>query len=135
MAWITPKTNWVSTDYVNVSDINRIKNNILYLYDYASSVFNIYSYNIPDLGPDLEYSSLFYASFMNKIENALQDINSSTFNYRYKISYWFPNQSTPTYIDYNRIETMIQKIYDALTSRRETIVSLSFVIGRQRGIK
>lgn len=33
MAWITPKINWVSTDYINVVDYNRIKNNVEYIKD------------------------------------------------------------------------------------------------------
>lgn len=32
-SWITPKTNWQSGDFFTYVDINRILNNILYLYD------------------------------------------------------------------------------------------------------
>ena len=32
-SWITPKTNWQSGDFCTYVDINRILNNILYLYD------------------------------------------------------------------------------------------------------
>lgn len=32
-SWITPKTNWQSGDYCTYVDINRIWNNLLYLYD------------------------------------------------------------------------------------------------------
>lgn len=31
MAWTTPKTTWVYTDYFNVADYNRIKDNLLYI--------------------------------------------------------------------------------------------------------
>lgn len=36
MAWITPKTDWVPSDYFNIEDYNRIRNNInqiKYIYD------------------------------------------------------------------------------------------------------
>ena len=32
-SWITPKTNWQSGDYCTYVDINRIWNNLLYLYE------------------------------------------------------------------------------------------------------
>lgn len=32
-SWITPKTNWQSGDFCTYVDVNRILNNILYLYD------------------------------------------------------------------------------------------------------
>ena len=28
MGWTTPKTNWTKTDFFNLSDYNRIKNNL-----------------------------------------------------------------------------------------------------------
>lgn len=36
--WIKPKTNWVSTDRMNLEDYNRIKNNITYLKEKANEV-------------------------------------------------------------------------------------------------
>ena len=36
--WIKPKTNWASTDKMNLEDYNRIKNNILYLKEKANEV-------------------------------------------------------------------------------------------------
>lgn len=33
MSWTTPKTNWKSTDFINVADYNRWKNNVEFLKD------------------------------------------------------------------------------------------------------
>lgn len=33
MAWVTPKINWQPTDYINYTDLNRIKNNVQALKD------------------------------------------------------------------------------------------------------
>lgn len=33
MSWITPKTNWVKTDYINYTDYNRWKNNVEFIKD------------------------------------------------------------------------------------------------------
>ena len=50
MSWITPKTDWVYTDYFNVADYNRIKDNLLYLCDqigYVTTLESITSDYIP----------------------------------------------------------------------------------------
>jgi len=44
MSWITPKTNWQATEYLNVADINRIEGNIRYLRE----ALNAMSYRIPE---------------------------------------------------------------------------------------
>lgn len=43
MSWVTPKTNWSSSNYYNLEDAQRIADNICYLLDMAR---NIYSGNI-----------------------------------------------------------------------------------------
>ena len=45
MSWVTPKTNWVSTDYYNLEDAQRIAGNICHLADMA-----IDHYNVPPSG-------------------------------------------------------------------------------------
>lgn len=39
MAWMEPKTDWVSTDYFNAEDYNRMIGNISYLKTLADEVF------------------------------------------------------------------------------------------------
>lgn len=37
--WITPKTNWYSTDYYNLEDAQRIAGNICYLYEMYGEIY------------------------------------------------------------------------------------------------
>ena len=60
MAWITPKTNWISTDRFNIADYNRIKNNLEYLHEYAQRFY--------DNGPFIQFGEL------NRIESAVLKI-------------------------------------------------------------
>ena len=39
MSWITPKNSWVSTDYYNLEDAQRIAGNIVYLKDMAVQIY------------------------------------------------------------------------------------------------
>jgi len=47
-SWITPKTNWQSGDFCTYRDVNRIRNNILYLYE-VIGVTPLYPAALPNL--------------------------------------------------------------------------------------
>ena len=47
-SWITPKTNWQSGDFCTYVDVNRIRNNILYLYE-AIGVTPLHPTMLPNL--------------------------------------------------------------------------------------
>lgn len=131
--WIDPKTDWVANDYFNATDYNRIKNNIIYLFNYVSTLYNID--NIPDLGADKTYNDLFYADDMNAIETSLEQLNKLTFNFIYNSKVWQVNQKTPTFADFNRIESLILLIYTSVNSQKVTMPRLAFILGRQKGFK
>ena len=40
MSWITPKTDWVDSDYFNYEDALRINNNLQHLIDLASEIYD-----------------------------------------------------------------------------------------------
>ena len=40
MSWITPKTDWVNSDYFNYEDALRINNNLHHLIDLASEIYD-----------------------------------------------------------------------------------------------
>lgn len=48
-SWITPKTNWTSGDFCTYVDANRIRNNILYLYE-VIGVTSLHPTMLPNLG-------------------------------------------------------------------------------------
>ena len=52
--WSKPKTDWVSSDYFNIIDYNRIKNNLIYLRDLSVKLYD--TFNIDFISNDKTYS-------------------------------------------------------------------------------
>ena len=87
MAWITPKTDWESTDSVTYIDYNRIKNNLLYINNYLNEIDPDTAQTL-DLGDDKNYGSRYLPSEFNAFEEALEsftrvgdDVNVGTRSY------------------------------------------------------
>ena len=72
MAWITPKTNWTSSDYYNFADLNRVENNINELRIYLVSI----GYVIPVITVNTTRINTSYdlVSSINRIENNINTI-------------------------------------------------------------
>ena len=90
MIWVTPKTNWSSSNYYNLEDAQRIADNICYLLDMAR---NIYSGNITCLvnrKRNTSSSGIFYG--------VLQDVNVANMTVR-DSSYY--NRSTTDWLSYD----------------------------------
>lgn len=132
--WVDPKTNWTSTDYINYSDYNRIKNNIEYLRELALMLYPDFSFS--DMGNDKSgYSDFPYADEFNLIENNLKSIRNNTYKFgSYDSKQWYENQSTPNYIDLNRIESACLKMYEGLSKQLELKSRVSFRLGYQKGM-
>src|SRR5690606_32351874 len=39
--WIEPKTDWSADDYYNFNDLDRVENNVLYIYDLIQTYIEI----------------------------------------------------------------------------------------------
>lgn len=85
MAWQTPKTDWYGAtdsegnytgDRFNASDFNRIKNNLDYLRDLASRLYDEFS--IVSLGEDRTPKDYFYADEINQLEENLKTVNNGS---------------------------------------------------------
>ena len=146
MAWITPKTNWSAQysdtglfigDFFNVSDYNRIKNNLLYLRELATQLM----LDVPVIivGADKHYPSSnspdfdndhFFADEINLIEDGLEALDK-------KMPFVdFGNKQTfyenGRFIDadeLNRIESAELKMYNLLNSSIAGRQRLSFTLG------
>lgn len=116
MAWITPKTNWASTDYFNIGDYNRIKNNLTWLQGMVNQVYpNI---SISAMGNDKTYSDYIYADEFNLFETNLNAIKNWIVSLGIGSGILYSeNAPTPDYNELNRIESAILKIYDNLTGQ------------------
>ena len=141
MSWTTPKTDWYGEivddeyegDYFNASDFNRIKNNLIYLRNLAITLYP--SFNINDLGNDRTTSDFLYAEELNKIEDNLDIINSSTIhrNYGTKVTF-YTNGNTPLYTELNRLESAILDLYNRLTNQADGRRKFTWNFGMKEGL-
>lgn len=131
MAWIKPKTDWKETDYFNIEDYNRIKNNINHVREMA---LELYSY-IPfeDMGEDKTYTDYYFADEVNLFENNLESINMHTFprNLGDTMAF-YDNQPFIDYVELNRIEKAINTIYLGLLGQSNGRRRLAFTLGRRQ---
>ena len=113
MAWITPKTNWTATSYFNVADYNRIKGNLEHLNGMINQVYPDMS--IASMGPNKNYSSYIYADEFNLFETNLVLMK----NWIVPLGIgnaviYSANAPTPNYVELNRIESAMLKMYENL---------------------
>lgn len=133
MAWSTPKTNWIATDMINVADFNRWKNNLDYLQNLCEEMYPIVKSN---MGTDQTVEDIPYEDMLNNIENTLDNVNQSSYNFDIGEKQVFSANSY--YIDYNeinRIESAELKLYKWLKAQFDAIPRLAFRLGNYRGIK
>ena len=132
MGWKTPKTDWVATDYFNAEDYNRIIGNVAHLKAYLDGLFA--DLNISAMGEEKTYLSLLYAREMNVIEDNISALNSGSYGFdigdkkTYKA-----NGSTPTFEDFNRIESAILNLYEMAQVHKANLPRLALTLG-QKGL-
>lgn len=128
MAWITPKTDWLSSDYFNVEDYNRIRGNIQYVYEYALRLYKIFGI---DVMQERTLGDAVAAELLNAVENNLDKIVENTYNLiEYRPSKSFePGQAAWNYDDLNRIERNLLLINTMLESQEAGLKRLAFELG------
>ena len=135
MAWETPKTNWVSTDRFNISDYNRIKNNIVYLEEIGNEVYK--SFALSEMGED----KTSYAGFWTPAEFNLFETNLELIKQNFPASdigvskTFFENGPFIDYQELNRIESALLKYYTMATTQKAIIPRLAFRLGYEKGVK
>lgn len=128
MAWQTPKTNWVSTDYFNIEDYNRIIGNIAELREIAIQAYPVFS--IASMGGEKTYSDYIYADEINTIESNLTTICNNTYPFAIgEQKTYYPYQPATDYAEFNRIESACLTIYQNLQGQLSGKRRLSFVLG------
>lgn len=133
--WTEPKTDWVAGDYFNISDYNRIKNNIAYLRDLALTVYTNFPFE--DMGVDkTSYSQYPYADEFNALESNLESLRQNTFLFDdSEQKEWYENQRTPNYEDFNRLERACLLFKEGFESQKSMKRRLSFRLGTFKAIK
>lgn len=131
MSWKTPKTNWKPTDKVNIQDYNRLKNNIAYLRELSMEVYK--AYTLADMGADKAYADYIYADEVNTIEANLTALCAGTYPFQIgEQQTYYPNQTTPDYEEFNRIESACLLIYNNLVGQINGRRRLAFLLGGDR---
>lgn len=134
--WHSPKTNWKSTDRFNIEDYNRIKNNLIYLHEFALSLY-FKGFDIDDMGPDLEsYAQYWEVLRFNQFESNLDKINKNIFTRDYGTSQrFFENGPFIQWQELNRIESAILQMNSTLENQKVGLKRLSFRLGQFREVK
>lgn len=128
--WSQPKVDWGPQDRVNLSDYNRIKNNIEALKEMAQEVFP--SFFITDMGQDIsDVEHIWDIKEFNDIENNLETIFQVV---KYSVSFgkkqqFYYNQPFIKYDELNRIERVCLNIYERLKNQIVGRRTLSFEFG------
>lgn len=139
MAWITPKTDWQARyneigdyigDYFNVSDYNRICNNL-------SHIKELYlAYNKPDVAFEnfdtIAVNDLAYAETFNKIERNMEALIKGFGGLNALIGQmkiYLDNGRTIDYTELNRIESLSLEIYKLLPIEYKAQRQLEFSLG------
>lgn len=127
--WIEPKINWVESDRFNLSDYNRIKNNIAHIYSMALEVYSDFPFE--EMGSDkTEYYEFPYADEFTKLEQNLKNIKENTFAFTSDgFREWYENERTPTYQDFNRLEKSCLLFYNGFSSMKNQKNKLAFRLG------
>ena len=105
MSWTEPKTDWNETDRFNISDFNRIKNNLAYLCDAVQAICGYTEFE--DMGNDINYYEVMWDyNIFNAFESNL-DIMSMRFYGSLKFGNrltFYPNGQFIQWKELNRIE-------------------------------
>ena len=147
MAWITPKTDWevnysdsglYTGDFFNITDYNRIKNNLMYLKDLAKEFVGV----VPDfsVGPDKHLPTTtpdydndhFFADEINLIENGLQTLgNLMPYISIGSKQTFYENGRFIDAEELNRIESAELRLYNLLNDSINGKLRLAFRLGMQ----
>ena len=144
--WIEPKTDWSAQysdtgrfvgDFFNVTDYNRIKNNLLHLRELATELMR----DVPEIvvgvdkhfpdnaNPDFDNDN-FFADEFNMIEDGLEALDERmAFVYFGEKMTFYENGRFISADELIRIESAELKLYNLLTSSIEGKRRLSFRLG------
>lgn len=140
MAWTKPKTDWSCMydewgkylgDFFNAEDYNRIKNNIVYLYDLSKKLFPHYA--LLDMGADKVYKDFLYAEEINKISLNIKQICIHA-GVSFTPALFNDNDNLFDYIWLNSAEEMLLKLYNILSAINGGRRQLKFELGERKVI-
>ena len=129
--WKNPKTDWTSEDRFNISDYNRIKNNIQWIHEKANQFYK--SFPIKEMGSDIvSYDSYWEVEKFNFFEENIDEINKNILSKDNGVSQrFFENGPFIRWDELNRIENACKTMKEILDNQETTrTVRLSFRLGK-----
>ena len=119
--WTTPKVDWKSTDYFNIEDWQRVRNNLEHLHEWLRNK-GASAPRLLETDTGRGYDELPYVHLVNNMEENLaklretfgvsftEDVARKTWYERLNIMY----ERNPDYSDWNRWETILRLVYESL---------------------
>lgn len=122
MAWQTPKTDWQITDYYNIEDWHRVRNNLEFIWNYLVSKMGYVPPTLLETDTGRERNELPYVRLVNNMEEnlrVLQDTFGVDFTEDTDSKTWYARldalyQANPTYADWNRWEMLLKRVYESI---------------------
>lgn len=135
MGWKEPKTDWTADDRMNYQDYNRIKGNLEYLWEEASSMYGEFA--VADMGEDIDsYAESWKVRYFNAFESNIDEINRHIFTQDYGIRQTFyENGPFIRYSELNRIERAILGMKQMIDGAKAGRSRLAFHLGAPKGFK
>jgi len=131
MEWITPKTDWTANDRFNISDFNRIKNNLTIIIGLISSLYE--SIEAEEMGEDItSYESYFDVDAFNAIEANVMAVSEFIEGVTPTRQTFYPNGKFIGYAELNRIEGIMARLNDQVTGWLAGLMRLPLTVGRDR---
>jgi hypothetical protein len=115
--WRQPKTNWKETDFFNIEDYNRIKDNLNEIRSQALLLWPDFAFE--EMGTDKTYQDYgFYADEINRFEANVENIRFGTYHFKTgSRQTFYDNQPFIDWRELNRIEEVCRLIYSNIQSR------------------
>ena len=127
--WTQPKTNWNTSDRFNISDFNRIKNNLVFVHTWLSDLVG--NFSLIDMGEDItNYDGYWEVAKFNAFETNLETLNKHALNRNYGTTKTFYENGLFINADeLNRIESAILDLYGICKGMESGRRRLPFRIG------
>ncbi len=126
--WRQPKTNWKETDFFNIEDYNRIKDNLNEIRSQALLLWPDFAFE--EMVADKTYQDYgFYADEINRFEANVENIRFGTYPFKTgSRQTFYDNQPFIDWRELNRIEEVCRLIYSNIQSRINGRKTLEFTL-------
>ena len=118
---ITPKTNWVASDYYNADDLNKVEANTQYVAEYLENMSYIMPVLVINTGRDITHID--FISSINRVEDNIESIKNkfiTPIGWQDKKN-WVIGKGFD-YMDANRLETNLYLLYTLAKVVKENII-------------